>query len=237
MNAGAQIHRELRDYWREFQAVLTQLRSTARIIPNNEWEVFTTPVNHAGVVEFTMNPVVFRVPLKANATSDDLIIVARGVLEIDETRFLTDRALCTKRFATQVAYFRLNDDLLTHFFGVHYDYADNHIGHPVFHAQIGSQFNLAPYAGRAVSQTVREVDGMAWTLQNIRIPIAQMDCFSLFLQIVADHLLWERSEEEHKVAFARLVQISNLQGAGYLCGRMREPGVAACMRSRHWYPS
>ena len=74
-------------------------------------------------------------------------------------------------------------------------------------------------------------------IRTVRLPVAQMDVFSLFVQLCADHLMSATSGPEERDAFNALVQNGGFcQGAGFQIARLATDEARTCYRARHWYP-
>src|SRR5262249_4429006 len=81
------------------------------------------------------------------------------------------------RFATRVGYFmEENETLLKHVYGVHYDYDDRNIAHPVFHSQMAPMTEFRERINVDYNRKFGETeDCVRRLLTNVRIPTAQMD--------------------------------------------------------------
>lgn len=101
-----------------------------------------------GQLAFTVNPVTFNVPERADGSAD-MYITVKGRIYLDEAAVRTSRNLMTVSFGTEVAYFRMRQGKLNHVYGAHYDFSLNEIGHPIFHAQMKSFVDR----GKLVSDT------------------------------------------------------------------------------------
>ena len=110
-------------------------------------------------------------------------------------------------------------------------------GHPAFHAQIKS-FSLFSNHIREQYRVNKPVDDPVKSLiRTVRVPVAQMDVFSLFVQICVDHLVSVKSSHEARDAFNALVQKGGFcQGAGFQMARLGTDDARVCYRARHWYP-
>jgi hypothetical protein len=209
------------------------------IRPDDGYRIFTliendqrTPV---GQVAFTIGPVVFQVPERA-AGSLNMYIVVKGRICLDQAALKDEKVLKTMSFGTEVGYFRLKREQLNHVYGAHYDFSLNEVGHPIFHGQMRS-FN-----GSSVS-VIQNYDGIAGesldhmdkVLRSVRLPTAQMDFFSVVLQIAADQLMSESASDDQKLAFDELCELSiAIQGAAHRWSELDRANE--CMRAHHWYP-
>jgi len=186
-----------------------------------------------GQIAFTVNPVTFNVPERANGSAD-MYIVAQGRIHLDQAALREARKLRTVSFATEVGYFRMSKGKLNHVYGAHYDFSLNDIGHPIFHAQMKSYNERGQWVSDAFKLDCESHDYMANVLRTVRLPTAQMDFFALVLQICADHLMSKDSGAEQLEAFENLRKVNySIQGAGHLWAQLA--GAPPCMRSQHWY--
>ena len=187
------------------------------------------------VIKFEIQPVVFMVPERANDKAANLFIVMSGWLSFYAIGDRND-SIKTRDFGTRVAYFRRKDDQLEHIYGAHYDMDVSGRGHPVFHAQVGSQMEIGNNIETQFRIDDERVDYLAKVSRSIRTPTAQMDVFSVFAQICADHLMWEDSAEEVERAFDRTRSVcSFFVGAAHRLAFLQEREVIECYRSVHWY--
>ena len=84
-----------------------------------------------------------------------------------------------------------------------------------------------------LGQPSNAIDGI---LRTVRVPTAQMDVFSVVLQVCADHLIMQGSAPEVADAFKKIVEACGFfGGAGYRVTELSNEGAAACYRSMHWY--
>lgn len=185
---------------------------------------------------FRISPTVFNLPEKANPTRMNLFVVLTGGLELDHTIDRTS-PLLVRGFSSEVGYFRRTASQLKHIYGVHYDYSTGVAGHPVFHAQMKSFADFSEEISERFSCDNALDDRVSNILRNVRLPCAQMDVFSLLLQICADHLLSENSSDEQVSLFEGMVGLSGfLQGAGKDVAHLSTEAMRQCVRSTHWYP-
>lgn len=224
--------------WDHFRLQLERLRSAAEVKPRDAQRVFVpAPSPNAGAVNFTLSPIVFNVPERADHLNLDLFVVVHGRLSFDRKAYNDRKILATHDFATKVAYFRRTSTSLQHVYGAHYDFSLNELGHPVFHGQMRSYLELAEAVKQQYSVDREVVDSVGAVLRNVRVPTAQMDVFSFFIQLCADHLLYEKSGNDEKAAFNSLMQKGDFcQGAAFQLARLQVEAAYTCYRSRHWYP-
>lgn len=186
-----------------------------------------------GQVAFTVNPVTFNVPERADGAAD-MYITVKGRIYLDEEAVRTSRKLKTVSFGTEVAYFRMRREKLNHVYGAHYDFSLNEIGHPIFHAQMKSFADRGQLVSDTFTLGCEYEDHIPNILRTVRVPTAQMDFFALVLQICADHLMSKNSSVEQREAFEDLRKASfSIQGAGHLWGQLVQ--APPCMRTQHWY--
>ena len=172
------------------------------------------------------------------------VIEGRFNLELDET---DPDGLVIENPQTKLSYFRKKVQVgvrhphFEHCFGVHYDFDDVLIGHPLYHSQFKPMMdhfdvvvrNFFLEEGAEYRLPDNKMEGIP---RNVRIPTAQMDVFSVLLQIVADHGASESSTHDERERFS---------GFRELCFRMRggigrseniKASVSrSCFRSPHWY--
>jgi hypothetical protein len=225
--------RSLISQWENVKMLLDQLRLPAAR-PDDGYAIFSLirDPQLSGQIGFDIAPVTFNVPERATQ-SPNLYIVADGRIYLDEQALRTERALRILNFATQVGYFRKARNGLDHIYGAHYDFTLDEIGHPIFHAQMRSFNEHASYIAQFQPECA-STDYMKHVLRTVRLPSAQMDFFSLVLQICADHLMSKDSGKEERETFSKLRDLSRkIQGAGHLAAAFLQ--APPCMRSLHWY--
>ncbi len=187
------------------------------------------------VVKLLVGPVVFNIPERANGQAANLFIVIKGWLTFEGPDF-GNTPFKTGNFGTNVAYFRLKDSRLEHVFGAHYDMDEMRNGHPVFHAQFSSQINIGSSIKELFNRSDELVDHLEKILNRVRTPTAQMDVFSVFTQICADHLMWEQSAPEVQRAFEQTRSSCNfIVGAAHRLAYLNSKPAIGCYRSTHWY--
>lgn len=223
--------------WDDFRLQLERLRSAAQVRPRDAQQVFQmTDSANDGAANFTLTPIVFNVPERADHLNTDLFVVVEGRLSFRRKEYTDSKVLATHDFATNVAYFRRTPTELQHVYGVHYDFSLNELGHPVFHGQMHSYLELAEVVKQQYNVDRQVIDCVGGVLRTVRIPTAQMDVFSFFIQLCADHLLNAKSGWDEKAAFNSLLPKSEFwQGAAFQLPRLQTLGAYSCYRSRHWY--
>jgi hypothetical protein len=232
------IQRSLISHWDTLKLCITRLNTASSVHPQDGYTVVKHLDSSNGAATFEIEPILVNLPERANDSSLNLFVVVRGRLAIDRSHFENSGALRTSQFATEAGYFRLKTNELQHVYGAHYDFAEDEVGHPVFHAQMKSFADFAEIIKAYYSaQDLLLEDGMKAILKTVRLPSAQMDVFSFMLQLVADHLLSRDSSDDDKSFFYELVQDSKrMQGAAFSIERLQVPPANLCYRSAHWYP-
>lgn len=225
--------------WNRFTVALARLNNQAEVKPRDVNAVMVErDEQDDSSVAYRLKPVVFRIPERKSTS--ELFVVVRGDLSFEIAAFRNEGKLVTTFFSTQVGYFRRQGQSLTHIFGVHYDFTPDHFSHPAFHAQMTDLSELAPEIFRQYSAVtdLELVSKVAGVHGRVRVPTAQMDVFSVFLQVYADHLVHENSGPEEKTAFKALLgEASFCVGAARSIPRLRAERAAECYRSNHWYPA
>lgn len=226
--------RLLVDHWSNVCMQLDQLNlpDTRPIDGHQIFELIEYP-KVEGRIAFTVNPVTFNVPERADGAAD-MYITVRGRMYLDEAAVRTSSKLTTVSFGTEVAYFRFRQGKLNHVYGAHYDFSLNEIGHPIFHAQMKSFAARGELVSDVFTLDCGFEDQIANILRTVRLPTAQMDFFALVLQICADHLISKNSSAEQREAFEDLRLASySIQGAGHLWPQLAN--APPCMRTQYWY--
>ena len=233
---GRRVVKKVREAWNAAVYSMGRMYTGINIRPDVPDAVFT-PVQDIpkGCVKIEVAPIVFNVPERADAGKANLYIVVAGWLSFD-TKNDESKIIKTNNFGTQVAYFRSKCNSLEHIYGAHYDMDERGKGHPVFHSQLRSQMEF----GGSIEQQYRinseRVDCIKKLCRGIRIPTAQMDLFSVIIQICADHLMWENSPKEVELEFEKTRKIcSFFSGAAHKLAFLQEQCVVECFRSTHWY--
>lgn len=233
------MRNKLRAPWNNVVAAISQLSASADIKPSDLDAVLDTSnvQKDPGAVAFDLKPVVIKVPATRKA-SRDLFVVIRGQFAFDRSEFTENDRFVTSSFSTEVGYFIRDGRRLFHRFGIHYDFSPSQLAHPAFHAQLGSFVHFAPNVKTLYRFDAEPVDEVGMILETVRVPTAQMDVFSVFLQVCADHLLHSNSTPEERSAFDALLEgAAFCFGAAWQIDRLVAPEAVRCYRSRHWYPT
>jgi hypothetical protein len=224
--------------WDDFRLQLERLRSAAQVRPRDAQQVFQMAASpNEGVANFRLTPIVFNLPERADDLSMDLFVAVEGRLSFNRNEYKDRKILATHDFQTKVAYFRRTPTKLQHVFGAHFDFSLNELGHPVFHGQMRGYPELAEAVKQHYNVDREVMDCVCGLLRTVRIPTAQMDVFSFFIQLCADHLLHANSGGDEKAAFNSLLKKSEFwQGAAFQLPRLQTADACRCYRSSHWYP-
>ena len=237
MNKDApRVLQRVADAWQNAAFGLTQMSQASAIAPQNAYEVFRIDAAAPDdVVKLDFGPIVFHVPERPNRRGPDLFVVATGWLTLEGPDFKA-KPLKTRTFGTEVAYFRQKAGILEHVYGAHYDMDEEKPGHPVFHAQFGSNPASASAVAVLFKRDEAVVDRTGGILGTVRTPSAQMDIFSVLAQICADHLVGPTPSSEVKTAFTGLRSSCDfLVGAAHRLAYLNGEHAAGCYRAAHWY--
>jgi hypothetical protein len=233
----ANIRFAIATHWESFVAGVQSLSSSVDIRPPDiTFNLFPFDENEQ-TSNFELRPVVLVLPERADHTETNLHVVVSGTISIDRDHFQEHKTLRTVKFQTRVAYFRLKPaaGVLEHVYGAHYDYEANAAAHPVFHSQVKSFADMRVHINGY--DDLQFQDHLERILTRVRVPTAQMDFFSLVVQLVADHLISAASGESEIEIFLALINKSkNVQGAGHLIPRLGTEPAIQCYRAAHWYP-
>jgi hypothetical protein len=234
---GNGILRRLVSNWDHLKAQFERLHSAAGIRPVDGYALFRqVEAASPALVRFEVSPVVFNLPERATHVNADLFVVVKGKLSFERKQFVEEDILATHDFGTEVAYFRRSSKSLDHVFGAHYDFSLEEVGHPAFHGQIRSYLELSDTVKSRYNVDQTAVDYVRGLLRTVRVPTAQMDVFSLFMQLGADHLLYRKSGPEERAAFNSLLQRGAFcQGAAFRVPGLETEQARTCYRARHWY--
>lgn len=215
---------------------LKQMSQASTVRPNTSYEIFKLDSEAPDdVIKFKIGPVVFHVPERPNRRGPDLYIVVKGWLSFQGPDFKVE-PLKTNNFGTEVAYFRSKQGALEHVYGAHYDMDEDRSGHPVFHAQFASQLEFGESIHNEFRVDDNLIDSIAPTIGTVRVPSAQMDFFSVIIQICADHLLGKGAGPDVEAAFSRMrSECGFFVGAAHRLAFLNGPEATSCYRSTHWY--
>jgi hypothetical protein len=226
--------------WSNVTAELPRLHPAAEVKPVDGYAIFQPLLaDDVDVAPFEIRPVVFNFPERAShRANDELFVVVKGQLSFRRQELIQSGRLVVHDFGTQVGYFRRKHEELTHVYGAHYDFALDEVGHPVFHAQMSTFAELSTSITEQYGYDGPIQDSVMGILRTVRLPTAQLDAFSLFVQICADHLIFSKSGPEEKAAFNSLVEKSMFcQGAAGRVPRLSTDEARVCYRAPRWYPA
>lgn len=214
---------------------MPQMCPGSDVKPNDPFDVFRFQgIEERGVVSCEIGPVIFLVPERASAGGKNLYVGVKGRVRliplVDGDRL---RMTC---FSTSVGYFRSQMGKLEHVFGIHYDMDESRFGHPVFHGQIAPQLDFVDPIKMHFRGEWNVCDRVGFIMRNVRVPSAEMDVFSVFLQICADHLIDKYSGRQARSAFSRMRDSCGLYlGAAERVSRLIRGIEEVCFRGSHWY--
>ena len=230
------VQQQVHSAWNGALEHMGRMSRTASVRPRGAMEVFR--INQSSVdsaVDIEAGPVVFNVPERANKSSANLYIVVRGWVQLKREGGDAER-LRSAGFGTKVAYFRQKQQKWEHIYGAHYDMSENVKSHPVFHLQMDSRKDDHEVVEKEFRRSGTVTDFMRGISRTVRVPTAQMDVFSVFAQIMADHLIWENSAAEVEREFGKAQNFcSFFDGAGHAIGGKQTKDALQCGRSLHWY--
>ncbi len=231
--------RRLVTEWDHLKAELERMHPAAEVRPSDGYRIFL-PVNEptSASARFDVSRMVFNLPERAADLNTDLFVVVEGRSSFRRSDFAERDILAIDEFKTRVAYFRRSHRSLAHVYGAHYEFSLRELGHPVFHGQIRSFPELAEGVKAWYGVEYAVEDRVKGVLRSVRVPTANMDVFSLFVQLCADHLLYTNSGPEERTAFNSLLERSAFcQGAAFQVPRLETLQARTCYRARHWYAS
>lgn len=228
--------RHIGDIWTRVHASMKKLQRPVDIRPNKAVDIFKQTAAPAGRSCFDVKPVVFKLPEKPSHSDQGLFVVVSGSLEFEPP--VTGAKLRTKHCSTQIAYFKAKREVLDHVCGIHYDLDDQLIAHPVFHAQLTCLGAMRADVENAYHLHYEPgTDFMKGVIPNVRIPTAQMDFFSVALQLCADHLVNSESDAGSKNSFQalRTYLADSIAGACGSHAGLVAASRAECYRAPYWY--
>ena len=233
------IYQSLTKQWNFTLSKLQGMNGSAQLLPKDEHQVFRLdPASIENITKFDFGPILLRLPERGDNMNLNLFVACDGHLSFRQDCSKQAGNPVTDSFATRAGYFRYKNGQAHHVYGVHYDFALDEFGHPVFHSQFRDFPGFwAPLAAEfklngSVVNSVEEVLG------TVRVPTAQMDMFSVLLQLFADHLLFKNSEKGVRSHFQNLLSKGpKLEGAGYQVDRLSTNEAIRCYRAPHWYPA
>ena len=188
-----------------------------------------------GTLRVDCGPAAFKLCEKAGGPPNILVGVSGWISLRESGR--ADVPLCTMDFGTRVAYFRSKGSELEHIYGVHYDMDETGAGHPVFHGQFRAMTELYEPVREQFGGPGEIEDCVGKVLRTVRTPTAQMDFFSVFTQLCADHLMMAKQPKGQVAgAFRRIRSACDFMlGGAHRLARLNSVSAAGCYRSTHWY--
>lgn len=236
---SSKVLRSFYNIWDTKAREMKIMQQSALVRPVSAQEVIQIDESDESVTKLRCGPAVFMLSEKAG-NPPKLFVVVDGSICIETTQ--SSDVFQTKWFRTKVGYFRKKpNNHLVHVYGVHYDMDQSRYGHPVFHAQMGPAHDLASAIKRRfqLNLTVEE-DHVSRILRNVRTPPAQMDFFSVFTQLCADHLISEhtpiQTDDPVRIAFSNVQSACRkIRGAAHELPQLSKPPATDCYRSSHWY--
>lgn len=231
------LERILNEAWTSLQAELEKMRGQAR--PKAAVDVVTFERDADGF-KVNIAPVTLLLKEKAAASECVLYVTVEGwmrypsVIDRDDLRI--------ESYQTWVGYFReVGGASLKHVFGIHYDHDDKRPAHPVYHSQMSTMAHYVANINESwnlrYDAIPEEMDLTRGLLRNLRVPTAHMDPFSVFLQVIGDHLVSEASDHDVAEAFNRLRQsLSAIKSCRSGSERLQSVIDQRCFRGGHWYP-
>lgn len=238
MGGRFQVLSSLQSAWTTKVQGMQKINQAAEVHPQDPYQVIRLDKQATcGRAKLVCGPAVFKLCERAHGMPK-MYVVVEGWICVEESR-AGNGSFQTKEFATRVGYFRFKRGQLHHVYGVHYDMDKGSYGHPVFHAQLGPVREFASHIQNRFHLEVQVNDHVCPVLRNVRTPAAQMDFFSVFTQLCADHLMGEPRK-------GRRGQVNDgfddvragcgcLQGAAHRLSFLNSGRAPQCYRSSHWY--
>ena len=235
MNKNAwRVQQQVQTAWTNAIHHLTQISQWASVRPRTPNQIFILDRNAPDdTIKFLITPTVFLVSERSGHPGTNLFVVVDGWLSFKPP--CTKQILRTCDFGTRVAYFREKHNSLDHIFGAHYDMDEKDYRHPVFHAQISSQMEYASHIKVQFSQEKEICDCVNKLFRTVRIPTAQMDIFSVLVQICADHLIGPQPAAAVTTAFDLKNAVGFFIGAAHDLSYLNSQPASSCYRGHHWY--
>ncbi|MFL6720314.1 MAG: hypothetical protein ACJ8FT_00720 [Sphingomonas sp.] len=229
------MERRVRESWNSLYAEIRKMGGEAR--PNQAGDIFVLRPTDEGI-EVEVKPVTFRLKEKAESGDNSIYVVVEGTLLFSSES--TRDQLWAGGFATRVGYFReVDEKRLKHVYGIHYDYDDSLPAHPVYHCQLSSMAAMVHPINTAFNRDFDAVEDndnyVMGLLRNVRVPTAHMDPFSVFLQIIGDHLVSEINDDQ-RIAFTRAqAALATIRSLPAAAARLDSVFETQCFRANHWY--
>lgn len=218
--------------WTNLRSEMRKMTPFAEVRPANGFFKYTQDKT---AVRVDVAPVSFRLKEKPQADKAKLFVTVAGYMVFESAGEDSFRII---RFATRVGYFlEKTETLLKHVYGVHYDYDDKNVAHPVFHSQMAPMTGFMERINADYHRKFSETeDCVGQLLANVRIPTAQMDAFAVFLQLFSDHFVSSSSDSAAKAAYKKSGELcGRFHGACPDVPRLKNAIVRQSFRPQHWY--
>lgn len=230
--------KEVQTTWTNIFGLLRNIDRSVLVRPQSPTDIFQVDDDYVDGIRVNISPVVFYVPYKASTsrTSNTFIVVSG---QIDFCNEAEDRKLLTASFSTRVGYFLESGADLEHVYGAHYDFDAELIAHPVFHSQLSTHAQFLEeikHRYQSKMKSVLSADYMEKVPGIYRIPTAQMDFFSVVLQICSDHMINSESRKKEVREYNRLIEYCKfIVGFGADHTGLKASRERSCSRSPYWY--
>ena len=237
MNGNAwRVQQQVRNAWDDAIHRLQQISQATTVRPTSSSQIIALDQKvPSDVVKLIIGPVVFNLCERPNQSQARLFIVMQGWLSFQGPNFRA-KPFQTRDFGTAVAYFRFKSNQLDHIFGAHYDIDEHDYRHPVFHGQLTPKMDFGSHVQDHFQHDCQIVNRMGNILRTVRIPTAQMDVFSVLIQICADHLIGQSPAPSVTKAFQQMRTACDFfTGAAHRMTFLNTAPATACYRSTHWY--
>lgn len=230
------IQGRLQAIWLKAQHTVMGINSGAHLRPKDHTKAFTYSSSTPETTTFDFEAITFKLPERGENSALDLYIVISGNIVIRRSS-ASAASLQTDSFKTIAAYFKYKNGQANHTCGMHHDFDLQTPRHPFFHSQFRDYPELWPVAATEFKLDAQVNNFMQNILGTVRIPTAQLDIFSLFAQVFADHLLHKNSPKDAYGHFNSFLSHANgLQGAAFQLPKLANIQTAHCYRAHHWYP-
>ena len=230
------VRQKVWETWDKSILSLEKLNGYLSVLPRSAEDIFVNAcIDADGVVKFDIRPVFLSVTERRSNRSKNIFVAMDGWLSLKMQNVGTVRLL-TESFGTRVGYFRTKKHELHHVFGAHYDMVVGDATHPVFHAQMKFHQKFADKLTQQHQFLCKTIDHTDGIYRAIRIPTAQMDFFSVLLQVCADHLISGHSCSNDLAVFKEIKERCGiLVGAAHKLRFLNSATASSCYRATHWY--
>ena len=226
------LKRLIEKAWIEFQANMRRMGAGCAVRPNQAGDIFKYVDGEP--IEVEIRPITFFLKEKPSHARPTMYVVVQGLIHF---RLFEDGTFRAVESRTRVGYFLKRDERIEHVYGVHHDFDGTHIAHPVFHSQIAPMRQFLDNINESWNERYEDVTNhVQKMLTNVRIPSAQMDAFSVFLQLCSDHLVHAGSVRTQIAAYRSVFKsVSFFRGAFPEVPRLQSAIDETCLRPHHWY--